>query len=380
MLYRNFGSTGKKVSVIGFGGMRFKDQKDIEQCQSLVNAAYQAGINYFDTAPGYGKSEELFGEAFKHMLKSRAQKPFYVATKTMKSDPGEIRRQLEKSLTRMGLDYIDFYYVWCIQKFEEYQQRKTKGLFDGFQRLKEQGLIKHICISSHLTGDQTGQLLADYPFEGVLLGYSAMNFAYRQTALTAAAKQGIGVAIMNPLGGGVIAQNSDKFEFVKTSNDETAVEGALRFLIDDQRITTMLVGLSDLDQLTQTISAVNGYKPISSQMIEKIKNSLSQAFNELCTMCRYCDNCPKQIPIPKLMDAYNHYVLSGNVERMIGRIEEHWDIDLGDKCLSSCSECGLCQKACTQHLPIINRLRCIQTEVQKHLQKKKADEKSDVSK
>ena len=59
MLYNTYGSTGVKVSAIGFGGMRFPDQDDTDACASLVKAAYDAGVNYFDTASGYGKSEEL---------------------------------------------------------------------------------------------------------------------------------------------------------------------------------------------------------------------------------------------------------------------------------------------------------------------------------
>lgn len=86
MIYRTYGSTGIKVSAIGFGGMRFHDQKDIETCVSLMHAAYDAGINFFDTAIGYGKSEELFGAALKQMLKTRDQRPFYISTKTNAGD------------------------------------------------------------------------------------------------------------------------------------------------------------------------------------------------------------------------------------------------------------------------------------------------------
>ncbi len=67
MIYKTFGKTNLKTSAIGFGGMRFNDQNDKDYCASLVKAAYDAGINYFDTAPGYGKSEELFGVALKEM-------------------------------------------------------------------------------------------------------------------------------------------------------------------------------------------------------------------------------------------------------------------------------------------------------------------------
>src|SRR6056297_1724512 len=128
MIYRKYGRSDIEVSAIGFGGMRFEDQKDVEGCASLIKAGYDAGINYFDTAPGYGDSEKLYGAAFKEMKKTRDEKPFYVATKTFASKPGDIRREIEGSLERMGLDYVDFYHIWCIQSLEAYENRKKDGV------------------------------------------------------------------------------------------------------------------------------------------------------------------------------------------------------------------------------------------------------------
>jgi len=79
MIYKIHKSTGIELSALGFGGMRFGNPDDPEKSGALVKAAYDAGINYFDTAIGYGKSEELFGVALKEMLKTRAEKPFYVS-------------------------------------------------------------------------------------------------------------------------------------------------------------------------------------------------------------------------------------------------------------------------------------------------------------
>ena len=110
MMYREYGTTGLEVSAVGFGGMRFDENQDIETCASMLKYAYDRGINYFDTAPGYGRSEDIFGVALKAMVKTRGDKPFYVSSKSMKSDPALLRKDLEKSLERMGLDYIDFFH------------------------------------------------------------------------------------------------------------------------------------------------------------------------------------------------------------------------------------------------------------------------------
>ncbi|MBN2457317.1 MAG: aldo/keto reductase [Sedimentisphaerales bacterium] len=367
MIYRTYGSTDIKVSAIGFGGMRFEELDDVDTCAALVKAAYDKGVNYFDTAPGYNKSEESFGIAFKHMNKTRSHKPFYVSTKSSKSESTEIRRDIETSLKKMNLDYIDFYHCWCIITFDVYQTRKAKGVLDEFEKLKAEGLVRHICVSTHMTGTDIEKMLQDYPFEGVLLGYSAMNFAYREAALDAAERLNRTVVVMNPLGGGVIPQHPNRFGFLKTHQGETVVKGALRFLINDPRITVTLVGLSNQRQLHEAISAVEGFQPIRPETIQKIRSSLQKSFSELCTCCQYCDNCPQGIPIPKLMDAYNFHMLNSKPVDMINRLRFHWGIELQDDCLRKCTECGLCEETCTQKLPIRERLKFISKEVDKFL-------------
>lgn len=364
MLYKTFGQSGTDVSAIGFGGMRFKNQDDVDQCASLVTAAYEAGINYFDTAIGYGKSEDLFGVAFKEMKKTRAGNPFYVATKTGQTDPQKVREECERSLERMGLDAIDFYHVWCVLSLDKYNRLKANGVLKEFEKLKDEGLVRHVCVSTHMTGPDIGEMLKDYPFEGVLLGYSVMNFAYREAGLDAAANLNRGVVVMNPLGGGLIPTHADRFAFVKTRESETVVEGALRFLINDPRITVALVGLSTEEQLAEAISAVNGFREIPSGTLAEIRRGLNKSFNRMCTSCQYCDNCPRGIPVPRMMESYNLSMLEGGPVGMLNRLRWHWGIPPDSDCLSACVECGECEVACTQKLPIMERLKGIAAEAE----------------
>jgi predicted aldo/keto reductase-like oxidoreductase len=305
------------------------------------------------------------------MLKTRRQKPFCVSTKSATSDACTVRKDLEKSLKRLNLDYIDFYHFWCIITLEEYEKRKKNGVLKEFEKLKDQGLIKHICISTHLPGTDIEKVLADYPFEGVLLGYSVMNFKYRDAGLDAAAKSNRGVVVMNPLGGGLIPQNPGRFGFVKTQKDETVVQGALRFLINDKRTNVALVGLSSQAQLDEALSAVDGFKPISRRAVEKIRSGLDESFDQLCTSCQYCDKCPQGISVPRMMDAYNHKMLSDKRIDMINRLRWHWEIDLESNYLGRCTQCGLCEEACTQRLPIRQRLQELQQDVEEFVAEEK---------
>ncbi|MBW8001844.1 MAG: aldo/keto reductase [Planctomycetes bacterium] len=377
MIYKTYGQTGIEVSAVGFGAMRFDDNKNLDVGAELVKNAYDKGINYFDTAPLYvdDKSEIIVGMAIKEMNKTRAEKPFYVSTKSSKATPGEVRENIESSLKRLNVDYIDFYHFWCIITLEQYEERKANGVLKEFEKLKEEGLIKHICVSTHLVGGDIEKMLGDYPFDGILLGYSIMNFPYREVGVDAAAKSGKGLVIMNPLGGGVIPQNPELFDFVKTQSDETVVEASLRFLINDPRITVALVGFGNQKHLDEALRAVDGFKPIDGETVGKIKDSLQENFNDLCTSCQYCDDCPQDIAIPKIMDIYNHYKLGVGEKDIMERLMWHWGIKLEDNNLGSCTHCGNCEPLCTQKLPICERIEFVKNKIDAYLEKQKAKQK-----
>ncbi|RMD84026.1 MAG: aldo/keto reductase, partial [Lentisphaerae bacterium] len=154
-----------------------------------------------------------------------------------------------------------------------------------------------------------------------------------------------------------IPRNPERFEFLKDPGDPSVVQGALRFLLSDPRITVALVGFSDTRQLQDALLAVKDFKPWSKERIDATRQQLRSAFNEMCTGCAYCDNCPVELPIPKLMDAYNQYMFDRNKQSAINRLRYHWSLLREPDFYRQCIECGACEQACTQHLPIIERIK-----------------------
>lgn len=86
MRYVEYGKTGKMVSVVGYGGLRFDLEKSNQENADLVKYAYEKGINYFDTAPGYcdDRSEDIFGLAFRQMIKEGKTDFMYQLKKSQK--------------------------------------------------------------------------------------------------------------------------------------------------------------------------------------------------------------------------------------------------------------------------------------------------------
>lgn len=355
MWYKPYGKTGKEVSVIGFGGMRFPKPAETEAMAEIVHYAHNKGINYFDTAPYYcdDKSEEIMGCAFKTMKRNT----YYVSSKCGEADGGKFRASLEKSLKRLGVDYVDFFHVWCLLWPNQLKERTDGGAIAAALKAKEEGLIKHVVVSTHLNGDDIAAVLDTGHFEGLTIGYNALNFPFRQKGLEAAQKHNIGVATMNPLGGGLIARNAERLGFLKAPGDRSVVEAALRFNVSQPAITMALVGFSGNQEIDQAVAAVENFTPYSAEHIEKVKAQISKSFDGFCTGCEYCLPCPANISIPRLMDGYNQKILGGNDQDVLNRLKWHWNVPASQA--AECIQCGQCEDQCTQHLPIRERLAMI---------------------
>jgi len=361
MRYVEYGNTGKKVSTVGFGGMRFDLTKSNEENAELIKYASSKGINYFDTAPGYceDKSEDIFGLALQDMPND-----FYISTKGMptKFDTAEKAMDaVKRSLERLKVDKIDFYHIWCLRKMEHYDLAMKKGgQYEGLLRLKEEGLIDNIVCSSHQPGHEISQILSDGKVDGVLLGMNILNFPYRQKGVEAAAKYGYGVAAMNPLSGGMIPQYENEFEYLK-QDGLSATESALSFLLGNSFVDVTLVGFTSKEHIDIACKLADEAKAVDLSDLQRIEKKNGENMNAVCTGCGYCWDCPVNIPVPAYMQFYNEKQMFNKPDDdMIKNIKgnREWGVLAARKADSeACIACEKCEEACTQHLPIISRLK-----------------------
>ncbi|SES87667.1 hypothetical protein SAMN05660297_00815 [Natronincola peptidivorans] len=360
MIYRDYGTTGKKVSAIGFGGMRFGEDDDY--AVEVIRRANALGINYFDTAPFYcdDRSEAIFGKALKKMPAS-----YYIATKSMihkEPDADAVRGRIEKSLKRLDVDKINFYHMWCIMDLEQYQKVMAPGgPYEGAMKAKEEGLIEHLVFSTHCKGSDIRKIIEDKVFEGVLLGYNVMNHPFRQEGVKAALEHNIGVVTMNPLGGGLIPQHQDYFDFIRQYEDETVNQAAIRFNAAAEGITVTLAGMGTIEEVEENVKTLQHPLTFSEEKRLEIKNKMVKDMDALCTTCQYCLKCPKKIKIHHYLEAYNLMVLK-DVEQMkkhIDWLKQSGSIKDEHALPADCIECGKCEELCTQKLPIIDRLKAI---------------------
>lgn len=358
MYYKQYGDTDMKVSAIGMGCMRYDDEDvkagNFAKCADVALYAHERGINYFDTAPFYcdDKSEEITGLALSQVPRDS----YYISSKVNlgtldnKTTADDFRRRLELTLKRTKVDYLDFYHMWCILNMESFEKH-CDLLYGFFEDAKREGLIRNIVFSSHMQGDQIEEAVASDRFKGMLLGYNALNYRFRQSGIEAAHQKGMGVVVMNPLSGGLIPSNPEKFKYLAEGTDLTVPQAALRFVASHKEITITLAGVTTKEHVDDACIAVENLVEKPAKQICVEYENKGTAINDLCTGCGYCDKCPKGIPIPKYMDAYNMKLLGRDMKERIGG---HWGIT-AEKA-AECIACKKCENLCTQHLPIIDRL------------------------
>ncbi len=358
MYYKQYGDTNMKVSAVGMGCMRYDDADvktgNLGKCAEVTLYAHKKGINYFDTAPFYcdDKSEIITGMALSQLPRDS----YYVSSKTNMGTVGgkctaeDFRRRLETTLARLKVDYLDFYHLWCILSLDSFA-RQCDALYGFFEQAKTEGLIRNIVFSSHMQGTELEDAVAGDLFKGMLIGYNALNYRFRQTGIKAAYEKGMGVVVMNPLGGGLIPNNPDTFSYLAEGTDLTVPQAALRFVASHKEITITLAGCTTKAHVDDACKAVENLAEKTAKEIYDEYENKGVALNNLCTGCAYCKHCPKEIDIPKFMDAYNEKLLGNTIH---DRLKYHWH--LSALLAAECIKCGKCEKLCTQHLPIMERL------------------------
>lgn len=358
MYYKQYGDTDMKVSAIGMGCMRYEDADvkagNLEKCAEIALYAHEKGINYFDTAPFYcdDKSEIITGIALSQLPRDS----YYISSKTNMGTVGgkgtadDFRKRLETTLTRLKVDYLDFYHLWCVLNLDSFE-KQCETLYQFFEQAKADGLIRNIVFSSHMQGNDLEDAVNKGLFKGMLIGYNALNYRFRQTGIEAANKKGMGVVVMNPLGGGLIPNNPNTFRYLAEGTDLTVPQAALRFVAAHKEITITLGGFTTKAHIDDACTAVDGLVERPAKEIYNEYENNGVALNNLCTGCGYCKHCPKDIDIPKYMDSYNEKLLGNDI---LDRLKYHWNIPASDA--AECIKCGKCERLCTQHLPIIERL------------------------
>lgn len=339
MTMRENPANGDKVSILGYGCMRFPTLKeadaegnniDQETTNQLIDYAMEHGVNYYDTSPVYlrGFSERATGIALKRHDRSK----FFIATKLSNFSDYSFENSVKmynRSFKELQVDYIDYYLLHSIggniQNFED--RYINNGIMDFLLKEREAGKIRNLGFSYHGNAEGYEHLLSlhekyHWDFVQIQLNYvdwihesKNNNAEYLYNELE---KRGIPAVIMEPLLGGRLANvNNAVVTRMKTRRPESSIASwAFRFAGTPKGILTVLSGMTYMEHLKDNIYTYSSLEPCSEEEIEFLKEMaryLKQFPTIDCTQCQYCMPCPYGIDIPSVFAHYNKCVNEGNV-------------------------------------------------------------------
>ena len=327
MEYTNLGSTGLKVSRLGFGGIPIQRITQ-EEATALIHKLPEYGVNYIDTARGYTVSEEYLGIAMEGI-----RDKFVLATKSMARTREAMEKDIETSLKNLRTDHIDLYQVHNAPPAQMKIVTGEGGALEALLEAKAAGKIGHIGITAHEIATFEMALDMDW-VETIMFPY---NFVELQAAdlIRKCAEKGKGFICMKPLAGGAI-ENAPL---------------AMRFIASNKDITVNIPGMASEDELKQNVAAACDPTPISEEELREVQNIRDTLGNQFCRRCNYCAPCTVGIQIPSC------FLFHGYLERygLAGWAHERYDT-LTVKA-GACIGCGKCETRCPYNLPIRDMLK-----------------------
>ena len=397
MIYRENPKNGDKVSLIGFGCMRWPMVKDAsgvidqEAVNEMVDYALEHGITYFDTSPAslQGQSEKAAGIA----LSRHPRESYYIATKLSNFGDASAEASIKMykdSFAQLKTDYFDYYLLHSIGRGgkDAFNRRYVdNGLLPFLLEEKKAGRIRNLGFSFHGAKHEfdyfmelfdSGEMLWD--FVQIEMNYvdwthadgiRNVNADYLYAELD---KRGLPIVIMEPLLGGRLANVPESIARHMKEREplKSIASWAFRFCGTYPRVLCTLSGMTNMDPLVDNIKTFTHFKPLTDEelvFLEEMATQMMEYPLVNCTDCKYCMPCPWGIDIPGTFQHYNKAVTEGTYaqskeQKDYAKLKKAFLVSY-DRAVPTvrqadhCIACGECLSHCPQSIAIPGQLRRI---------------------
>lgn len=364
MKYRSFGKLDWQVSALGFGCMRFpkvnagQDNESINEPKAIemLRLAIDRGVNYIDTAYPYHKeeSEILVGKAlqdgYRQKVKLATKLPCWLINKQE-----DFNHYLHIQLKKLKTDKIDFYLLHALNR-ENWEKMKRLNVFGWVKTMIKDGKINYIGFSFHDNLKLFKEIVDfyDWSFCQIQYNYLNENTQAGREGLKYAAKNGLAVIVMEPLLGGFLASPKGKAKSMLKKYKKDSVNLALQWLWDQPEISTVLSGMSSIDQVKDNLvsadqSAVNSLSQEDASLIKKLQEIYFNQNPVPCTSCGYCLPCPQGVEIPLNFDLYNQ---ATSYKKLFDLNKNIYHNQQKNKTAANCVGCRVCENKCPQKIEI----------------------------
>ena len=360
---------GNEISVLGFGCMRFtgKGMKlDYAKAEKELMAAYEAGVNYFDTAYLYPGSEELLGRVLEE---NKIRDKVNIATKLphyMIKKREDLDKYFDEELKRLRTDHVDYYLMHMLTDVKSWERLKALGIEEWLEDKKKKKQIRQVGFSYHGNSDMFCKLIDSYDWDMCLIQYNYLdeNSQAGKTGLHYAASKGIPVNIMEPLRGGrLVNQLPDKARklFANYEKKMSPAEWSFRWLWNQKEVMCVLSGMNSLEMVKENAefadrAEIDSLTKEDQELLQDVVKAINEKMKVPCTGCRYCMPCPRKVDIPGTFSAYNKYY----TDSKFVALKEYLMCTAMRKdttSASNCIECGKCEQHCPQKIEIRKELK-----------------------
>jgi uncharacterized protein len=370
MQYRRFGRLDWRVSALGFGAMRLPHAEgdpgniDEPRATGMLRYAIDHGVNYVDTAYGYhrSQSEVLVGRALADGYRERVK----VATKLpcwLVEKADDFDRLLDEQTERLQ-GKPNFYLLHALGA-ESWAKVRDLGVLDWAEAALAAGRFDHLGFSFHDTVDAFKTIVDAYDnwtLAQIQYNYMDENHQAGRAGLQYAASKGLALVIMEPLRGGLLANeppDAVKAIWATAAVQRTPAEWALQWVWDQPAVSLALSGMSTMEQVEQNIeyasrSAVESMTADELDIVTRVGAGYKALSPIPCTACNYCQPCPNGVAIPRIFELYNEAAMYNAPDRS-RFVYTHWVRE--EERANCCLECGECEEKCPQGIEIIEWLQ-----------------------
>lgn len=360
---------GNKLSILGFGCMRFPREMgkiDMKETETEIMTAFNAGVNYYDTAYIYPGSEAAIGEIFE---KNNIREKIYIATKLphyLIKSTDDLDKLFNEQLKRLRTNYIDYYLMHMLADTYTWNRLKELGIEKWLEEKIAAGAIRQIGFSYHGNSETFCNLLDAYNWDFCQIQYNYMDEHSQagQRGLQYANKKGIPVIIMEPLRGGKLVNKlpeEAKKIFENYKIKRTPAQWAFRWLWNQPEVTVVLSGMNSDEMVRDNINTASTVEigelgEAEETMLKDVVNAINSKIKVGCTGCGYCMPCPRGVDIPGTFAAYNRRYSEGRFWSLVEYVM-CTTLRQNSATASNCIECGKCEKHCPQNIEIRKQLK-----------------------
>lgn len=314
----SFGRTGLIASTVGFGAIPIQRISAAESTK-ILQKAFDAGVNFYDTARGYSDSEEKIGIAL-----SGVRDKIIIATKTMSRTYDGVMKDLEISLSFLKTDYVDIYQTHNPEFIPK--PGDDNGIYDAMLEAKKAGKIRHIGITNHRL-DLANEAVDSGLYESLQFPLSCISSDEDADLAKKCENAGMGFIAMKAMAGGLITNAKAAYAYLSQYDNVIPIWG-----IQQER------------ELDEFLAYEKNPPALDAGMLADIARDREELAGSFCRGCGYCMPCPAGIPIPT---AARLSFLMGR-SRFEGFLVDSWAEQM--ERIKECQQCGHCKERCPYKL------------------------------